>query len=132
MTTQQLSPAIHQDLSETMMKVAKFGQAASLGHTDEAEQLFEELRAEIDAQPSAVTDEQIRDVATQWTWTNMSHLPDNYIQFARAILALRPVQVPMTDEQIDYLKRGPSQSYQEFARAVEAHHGITSARKGGE
>lgn len=32
--------------------------------------------------------------------------------------------VPMTDEEIDYLKQGPSQSHRDFARAIEAHHGI--------
>lgn len=40
-----------QRLSETMMKIGHYGHAASLGDTEEAERLFEELRAELATQP---------------------------------------------------------------------------------
>ena len=59
-------------------------------------------------------------------------------KFARAVLALRPVQVPMTDEQAtamireavrgNAIRREGSTSLQ-IVRATEAHHGITAQAK---
>ena len=51
---------------------------------------------------------------------------ERQIEEARAILALRPVQVPMTREEIlamvdDYTFFGTAE---EIVRAIEAHHGI--------
>lgn len=61
--------------------------------------------------------------------------------YARAILALRPQAVPMTDEQIKAARRSvcddPNELPEPWAfrmgiRAAEAHHGITQRADGGE
>ena len=68
--------------------------------------------------------------------------PPDMIRFARTVLALRPQAVPMTDEQIVAAlkacdREDPSKegwiwrTRIKWARAVEAHHGIT-APAGGE
>ena len=89
------------------------------------------------AQPAApvVSDEQIRktvesiqDPDTVPAFSNGCYTltPD---ELRRAILALRPVQVPMTDEEIEsLLVNWPKDgiAFFEFARAIEAHHGITA------
>ena len=87
-----------------------------------------ELRAiadEMDAQPADLTDEQIFEVLKQVD-PEAKRLPPGISKFARAILALRPVQVPMTREEIlamvdDYTFFGTAE---EIVRAIEAHHGI--------
>lgn len=42
-----------------------------------------------------------------------------------------PRQAPLTDWEIDGLKQGPSQSYRQFARAIERAHGISTSPKEG-
>lgn len=92
-------------------------------------------------QPAEVTDEQILTEAAR-------HLGEMHVEnagigdilsFARAILALRPVQVPMTDgeilhqlnnisDRIGSVTRLPK-GWLEFARAIEEWHGITAQAK---
>ena len=84
-------------------------------------------------QPADVTDEQIDAIADRISYPMLDR--PTIRQFARAILALRPVQVPMTDEQIakaeaqvwvaTWLDDTERQSNREFARLIEALHGIT-------
>ena len=81
----------------------------------------------------------------------IEHLREaEHIQFARAILALRPERVPMTDEQISLeahnaddrdwndlrFRSSWHEGFLEGARFAEAHHGITAqcvntTKKGG-
>lgn len=70
--------------------------------------------------------------------TGADLIPEVAATFARAILALRPVQVPMTDEEAtamiretvrgSTIRRDGSTSLQ-IVRAAEAHHGITAQAK---
>ena len=95
---------------------------------NEAADEIERLSA---AQPAEVTDEQIESEfqrcggkwdGNQWVIEDADLHP-----FARAILALRPVQVPMTDEQVDsFMVDGRLHwlGKRQLIRAVEAHHGI--------
>lgn len=66
------------------------------------------------------------------------NIPQRLRQLARAILALRPVQVPMTIPQIEQdlwpslRNHGASLSLYEcicVVRAAEVHHGITAQAK---
>ena len=94
-------------------------------------------------QPADVPDDQILTEAAR-------HLGEMHVEncglsdikdFARAILALRPVQVPMTEKQIgeciDEVMLTSSYGTHHFgwaielARAIEAHHGITAQAKKG-
>lgn len=100
----------------------------------------EELRALADEAelPVAgeVTDEQINAVALE-QWGPHTGAPlAAHRAFARAILALRPVQVPMTDDGVDakcLTIIGHLLSRRERDRIVwrmaEAHHGITAQAK---
>lgn len=65
--------------------------------------------------------------------TGADLIPEVAATFARAILAMRPVQVPMTDEQADALATEAFGEYMcdlsddielALVRKVEAHHGI--------
>ena len=99
-------------------------------------ELLTEAADEIDrlsaGQPADVTDEQI--VSVMRDGNNCQHNDEaDHIQFAREILALRPVQVPMTDEQVKAVSRSvcddPDELPEPWAfrmgiRAAEAHHGI--------
>lgn len=85
------------------------------------------------AAQAEVTDAQINAAYRDWCKTNGT--PES---FARAILALRPVQVPMTDDEAtamiretvrgNTIRRDGSTSLQ-IVRAAEAHHGITAQAK---
>lgn len=104
------------------------------------------------AQPSEVTDEQIESCALEAGFsvesTGSIWAVDGYVgtrvdpglrKFARAILALRPVQVPITCEQVfasDELMAlngsllGLSMcDLMRVIRIIEAHHGITANAK---
>lgn len=50
---------------------------------------------------------------------------------ARVVLSLRPVQVPMTDEQIRSMcKQGwVFETVRQWVHVIEAHHGITAQAK---
>ena len=85
-------------------------------------------------QPADVTDE--RKAFEEWLGITPSGAAHDFgwqAWKARAILALRPVQVPMTDEQIvDCINKAKTSLFDRagttsfrIARAVEAHHGIT-------
>ena len=88
------------------------------------------------AQPAAaVSDETIYAVWTQHCQTPGTTTRQLVCAFARAILALRPQAVPMTDEQVDRIWNALPMGngfWLSFARAVEAHHGITQRADGGE
>ena len=96
-----------------------------------------ELRAiadEMDAQPEDVTDE--RQAFEKWLGIRPCGAAHDLAWSAwkaRAILALRPVQVPMTDEQVKAVSRSvcddPDELPEPWAfrmgiRVAEAHHGI--------
>lgn len=98
-------------------------------------------------QPEDVTDEQIREAAVKavkagkLSWSGFDKddqdkytipvLSKSHYQFARAILSLRPVQVPMTDEQIRSMcKQGwVFETVRQWVHVIEAHHGITAQTK---
>ena len=82
------------------------------------------------ATQAEVTDEQIFDVLKKVD-PEAKRLPPGISKFARAILALRPVQVPMTDEQAFHVENNHPDSmrmcplsFRLGIRAAEAHHGI--------
>ncbi len=78
-------------------------------------ELLNEAADEIDAlqarangqatQPAEVTDERLLEIGREWTkevgWYEFE--VNDFLGCARAILALRPVQVPMTDELFDLI-----------------------------
>lgn len=73
-------------------------EAAIQGHADTRDAMRWLVRQLVPAtQPAEVTAEQIFDVLKQVD-PEAKRLPPGISKFARAILALRPVQVPMTDE----------------------------------
>ena len=83
------------------------------------------------ATQAEVTDEQIKEAYLAWCKTNGT--PES---FARAILALRPVPVPvpMTDEQrrLAFLASRAGHGHTAFMLGIsasEAHHGITAQAK---
>ena len=94
-------------------------------------------------QPAEVTDSMIREAFLTNGFTikdGHSDLKPYVYAAARAILALRPVRVPMKDEQLrDCLRSCQHDTVEnlrvrwlyakEFARAIEAHHGITAQVK---
>ena len=85
--------------------------AAIQGHADTREAMRWLVRQLVPAtQPAGVTDEQINAAYLAWCKTNGT--PES---FARAILALRPERVPMTDEQRQSAKRTP----REIARSLK-------------
>ena len=95
-----------------------------------------ELRAiadEMEAQPADVTDE--RQAFEKWLGIRPCGAAHDLAWSAwkaRAILALRPVQVPMTDEQVDSFMIDGRLHWlgkRQLIRAVEAHHGITAQTK---
>lgn len=91
------------------------------------------IESQREAQPTQsaeLTNEQIFDVLKQID-PEAKRLPPGMSKFARAILALRPVQVPMTDDDVDakcLAIIGHLLSRRERDRIVwrmaEAHHGI--------
>lgn len=118
--------------------------AARSQHTNR-HQAFEKLSAILatptaQAHPAEVTDEQILEVAEPFGAFEYGDAQgDKRIDFARAILALRPERVPMTDEQLNDLipspyVRGVYMGYSrsdicKLSRAIEAHHGIIAQPK---
>lgn len=104
----------------------------------------DEIRAiadEMDAQPADVTDEQI-DTVIRRHWGDSAIPTESVRQFARAILALRPERVPMTDEALwtsviehlgpEALSGGRMSILDAFHLGItvaEAHHGITAQAK---
>ena len=95
-------------------------------------------------QQAEVTDAQILEVAEPFGAFQYGDAQgDKRIDFARAILALRPERVPMTDEQISLeahnaddrdwndlrFRSSWHEGFLEGARFVEAHHGITAQAK---
>lgn len=91
--------------------------------------------------PAEVTRDEVMQAAKEATapeWQDVVdgwHMGLDLMKFTSLILALRPVQVPMTDEQMWDLwnSQGVDDMIQHeaiaFARAVEAHHGITAQAK---
>ena len=92
-------------------------------------------------QPAEMTDEQIESCALEAGFsvesTGSIWAVDGYVgtrvdpglrKFAKAILALRPVRVPMTEEQIRSMcKQGwVFETVKQWVRIIEAHHGITA------
>lgn len=100
-------------------------------------------------QPAQATQAEVTDaeiVAVMRDGNNCNYNDEaEHIQFARAILALRPVQVPMTDEQISLeahnaddrdwndlrFRSSWHEGFLEGARFAEAHHSITAQAKKG-
>lgn len=79
------------------------------------------------AHPAELTDEQILEVAEPFGAFEYGDAQgDKRIDFARAVLALRPERVPMTDEQIRSMcKQGwVFETARQWVRVIEAHHGI--------
>ena len=126
------------NLSQRLRTCAKHtGLDAVIELLNEAADEIERLSA---AQPADVTDE--REAFESCTLMEGSLFkrraddPDKYwdgnvqddweLWQARAILALRPVQVPMTEEQIRSMcKQGwVFETVKQWVRIIEAHHGI--------
>ena len=91
-------------------------------------------------QPAEVTDEQIAACVKRASTyglpfvglLNPGGAPSNFSKrFTAEILALRPVQVPMTDEQIRSMcKQGwVFETVKQWVSVIEAHHGITAQAK---
>lgn len=81
-------------------------------------------------QTADVTDEQI--VSVMRDGNNCQHNDEaDHIQFARAILALRPERVRMTDEQIRSMckQEWVFETARQWVHVIEAHHGITAQAK---
>lgn len=78
-----------------------------------------QARAQVHPAQAEVTDEQILEVLRQH-W--------DALKFARGILALRPVQVPMTREQAMAIVQSNPDTMTAI-RMTEAHHGITAQAK---
>ena len=95
-----------------------------------------------------MTDEQIKEAAVKavkdgkLSWLGFEKddqdkytipvISKSHYQFARAILAMRPERVPMTDEQVDSFRVDGRLHWlgkRQLIRAVEAHHGITAQAK---
>ena len=104
----------------------------------------DEIRAiadEMDAQSAEVTDSMIREVFLANGFTikdGHSDLKPYVYAAARALLALRPVQVPMTEDQVwhnDALMSANGtagfkmDALMRIVRAAESHHGITAQAK---
>ena len=107
----------------------------------------------VQATQAEVTDEQIKEAAVKavkdgkLSWLGFEKddqdkytipvISKSHYQFARAILALRPERVPMTDEQINEMALQEEfllvcdgfEELTEIVRAVEAHHGIPAQAK---
>ena len=84
------------NLSQRLRTCAKHtGLDAVIELLTEAADEIERLSA---GQPADVTDEQIKELIPDGDGWKFEVGFDEAIKFARAILALRPVQVPMTDE----------------------------------
>lgn len=82
-------------------------EAAIQGHADTRDAMRWLVRQLVPAtQPAEVTDEQIIDIGNEWSKENgwMDFEERDFVSCVRAILALRPVQVPMTDEHLSVLK----------------------------
>lgn len=87
-------------------------------------------------QPAEVTDDLVEKATVEtFQKTGADLIPEVAATFARAIISLRPVQVPMTDEQADALATEAFGEYMcdlnddielALVRKVEAHHGITA------
>lgn len=97
-------------------------------------------------QPAEVTDEQIINIAAQWSNKEFAEGAWRFCtDFARAILALRPVRVPMTPLTDAQMEKGRDQifsinnpycpcdhkTFKKVAQWVERHHqiGITAQAK---
>ena len=104
---------------------------------NEAADEIERLSA---AQPAEVTDEQIAACVKRASTyglpfvglLNPGGTPSDFSKrFTAEILALRPVQVPMTDEQIRSMcKQGwVFETVKQWVSVVESHHGITAQAK---
>lgn len=125
-------------------------EAAIQGHADTREAMRWLVRQLVPAtQPAEVTDEQIAACVKRASTyglpfvglLNPGGTPSDFSKrFTAEILALRPVQVPMTDEQADALATEAFGEYMcdlnddielALVRKVEAYHGIT-AQAGGE
>ena len=89
------------------------------------------------ATQAEVTDAQILDIAAEWSNRAFADGAWRFCtDFARAILALRPERVPMTDEEIfnaycksDSILSTHITNLVAFAKAIEAHHDITAQAK---
>lgn len=126
-------------------------EAAIQGHADTRDAMRWLVRQLVPAtQPADVTDADIEQVLAlahsyadaklmRYGALGIKEPPDPaaaFIELRRAILALRPAAVPMTDEEIfnAYCKSDSTLNTHitnlvAFARAVEAHHGITAQAK---
>lgn len=93
---------------------------------NEAADEIERLSA---AQPADVTDEQIIAIKKATKAADPTQQWGDTLAFARAILALRPVQVPMTREQAMAIVQSNPDTMTAI-RMTEAHHfGITDQAK---
>lgn len=93
------------------------------------------------AQPAEVTLDEVMQAAKEATapeWQDVVdgwHMGLDLMAFARAILALRPVQVPMTDEQVDAFTVNGRLHWlgkRQLIRGVEAYYGIVAKAEGRE
>lgn len=105
-------------------------------------ELLNEAADEIDRRsgthPAEVTRDEVMQAAKEATapeWQDVVdgwHMGLDLMAFARAILALRPVLVPMTDEQVDAFTVNGRLHWlgkRQLIRAVEAYYGITAQAK---
>ena len=105
-------------------------EAAIQGHASTHDAMRWLVRQLVPAkQPAEVTDAEIEALfgkcGGRWSGDQWVIEDADLHPFVRTILALRPVQVPMTDEEIEDLARGKS-GHVELVRAAEIHHGINA------
>lgn len=107
---------------------------------DRREAVIRLLEGEVAAttQPAEVTRDEVMQAAKKATapeWQDVIdgwHMGLDLMAFARAILALCPVQVPMTDEQVDAFTVNGRLHWlgkRQLIRGVEAYYGITAQAK---
>lgn len=152
-----MAPRIHEDNARTLQEIID-DLRVILGAAD-GERITDAARRAATKQPAQatqaeVTDEQIESCALEAGFSVGSAgsiwAVDGYVgtrvdpglrKFARAILALRPVQAPMTDEQADALATEAFGEYMcdlnddielALVRKVEAYHHITAQAKRGD
>ena len=135
------------NLSQRLRTCAKHtGLDAVIDLLNEAADEIDALHARTNGQatqPAEVTLDEVMQAAKEATapeWQDVVdgwHMGLDLMAFARAILALRPVQVPMTPtERERELDRSPvdasweaGDAFMEGIYAAEAHHGITAQAK---
>lgn len=137
-----MAPSIHEDNARTLQEIID-DLRIILGAAD-GERITDAARRAATKRPAQATQVEVTDDLVEkarvetFQKTGADLIPEVAATFARAILALRPVQVQMTDEQADALATEAFGEYMcdlnddielALVRKVEAHHGITAQTK---